>query len=129
MHELLLHVSNLVPAHISRECRGARGQVTYWTYWQTRKMPGALSPAISCFPDAKETAIAVAVGVPEGLSWQQMFLTRRTLMMTCCVVQRQSTERGFAFSKTRYFTSVSSLNSTEQVAALAAVMGLCLLVL
>ncbi len=42
---------------------------------------------------------------------------------------QQSTERGFRFLKDPlFFTSSVFLNSTERVAALAMVMGLCLLV-
>jgi len=69
-------------------------------------------------------------GVPEGLSWQRMFLIlTNLLMMTCCVYKaQQSTERGFRFLKDPLFFSSVFLNSTERVAALAMVMGLCLLV-
>jgi len=41
---------------------------------------------------------------------------------------QQSTERGFRFLKDPLFFSSVFLNSTERVAALAMVMGLCLLV-
>jgi len=84
----------------------------------------------SCFPDAKETAMRLQSGVPEGLSWQRMFLIlTNLLMMTCCVVQGAIHRTWFPLSqRPAIFTSSVFLNSTERVAALAMVMGLCLLV-
>ncbi len=54
-----------------------------------------------------------------------------SLMTTSCANNKsqQSTERGFRFLKDPlFFTSSVFLNSTQRVAALAMVMGLCLLV-
>jgi len=105
MHELLLHVSSL-SCPINWECRGARGQATYWT-WQTPKDAGAtFSYQVQCFPDAKETAIAVAVRCAGRFILATNVLDIDELTDDDVLREykaQQSTERGFRFLKDPLF--------------------------
>ena len=69
---------------------------------------------------------------PGSLSWRQMFsmsTNARDDHLLHEYKAQQSTERGFRFLKDPlFFTSSVFLNSPERVAALAMIMGLCLLV-
>jgi transposase len=80
----------------------------------------------------KETAIAVEVQRAGKFILATNVLDVNELSdnnLLCEYKAQQSTERGFRFLKDPlFFTSSVFLNSTERVAALAMVMGLCLLV-